>query len=475
LLPSEGNRLRDVARFILDSLPFYAMIVDEDHRIVIANKKVVEDFGIQVEEIEGAFCPKRIHGLDRPYPGCPLEKSVENGGVYAESEFFDEASKKWYLSIVYPLGISSRKEKRLFLHFTIDITDRKMAEKLEVEKKIGEDKYRAIFENTINPVAIIDKNGRMLEANPSMTDILGFDPAGKRLDEIFSETSGKVKEFLNTALESNETITFRQNVGDRSLIFSIIPAKIGGKGHLILIGRDMTEILRREQLLKMILSVERELDKFEDLRDLLVKVSESIVSVRGYHGVRIDLVGKDRLTVTAGELKEYLVEECPVISETIERGNDVVSDTGKCPENCAVKGQMPERTMLHIAVMPVRTDECNGSIAFFSSKPFDQEELAILKTMASDMSRAIKNYELNRMKKEAYTKVEESIEKIALLIDRIRNPLTVISAYAELYPESEISDVIMKQVEKINGIIRNLDDEWRRSEEFRRWFEALLR
>ncbi len=474
LFKDDGVKLKDVARFMLDSLPFYAMVVDEDHRIIIANRKIIEDFGFKPEDVEGTFCPKTMHGMEKPYPGCPLEESIRKGGVYVEREFYDEDSGRWFVSIIYPLGMMSREGKRLFLHFTIDITDSKTAKRLEAEKKIEEDKYRAVFENVINPIAIMDRSGVILEANPSLIELVGFNPSGVRLDKAFHESCESIPERFNEVLEKREIVTFREIVGDRTLIFSIIPAEIGEETYFILIGRDITEVLRMENLLRMILSVERELDKFSDLRSLIERISENIASVRDYRGVRIDLVGKDKIAAVSGELSDCLAEECPAVRNVLETGRDLISDISRCPEECMVRKRFSSDVMLYMAIFSVSTSERRGALAFYSLKPFDQEEIAILRTMAADISLAIRNYEFNQMKRDAYRKIEESMEKIALLIDRIRNPLTVISAYAELYPEGEAGRMILEQVERINSIIRNLDEEWEKSDELREGLRTLF-
>ena len=475
LFQNDSIKLKEVARFMLDSLPFYAMVVDEDHRIVIANERVVKELGKSPDEIEGTYCPKTVHGVDEPYPYCPLEESVAKGCVYAETEFFDETTERWYVSVIYPIGITSEEGRRLFLHFTIDITDRKVAEKLKIEKKIEKDKYRAVFENTVSPMAIMDRTGNIIEANPSFAELIGFNPLGEKFQRIFNLGLDNENQIIDEIAGKDETVSFEWNTGRRTLIFDIIPAKIGDETRFILVGKDLTEILRREKLLQMMLSVERELDAFSDLKSLLQNIAKSIVSVKNYRGVRIDLEDDDQLTVIEGELKEHLDEKCPLMVESLERKIDRTCNLNSCTHQCRIKEKMPDGTVLHMAVFSIATQHKRGTLTFFSSEPLDPEEHAILRTMVSDIVLAIKNFEFDLVRNHTYRKVEESMEKIAILIDRIRNPLTVISALSESIPDAETGKKILEQVERINGIIRNLDEEWKKSDELRKGLRTLLK
>ena len=60
---------------ILDALPFYVLLVDENHNILQANSKVREHLNVEPREIIGKYCPKVIHGIDGPFEGCPLEEA----------------------------------------------------------------------------------------------------------------------------------------------------------------------------------------------------------------------------------------------------------------------------------------------------------------------------------------------------------------------------------------------------------------
>ena len=113
---------------VTDALPFYVMIIDEDHNIMQANAAVQAHLGFPPEDIVGKYCPKVIHGLDEPYEGCPLEDSVESGQAI-EKELFDAPSGSWVQSAIYPINGVIINGKRVYFHMVTDITGRKKAEK----------------------------------------------------------------------------------------------------------------------------------------------------------------------------------------------------------------------------------------------------------------------------------------------------------------------------------------------------------
>jgi two-component system response regulator len=75
----------------------------------------------------GKYCPRLVHGSEGPVPECPLEDSIEKGFVTIEKEVYDRENNKWYISTIYPLRFKVNG-KRVFVHFTLDITERKKAE-----------------------------------------------------------------------------------------------------------------------------------------------------------------------------------------------------------------------------------------------------------------------------------------------------------------------------------------------------------
>jgi PAS domain S-box-containing protein len=124
---TDGTTIRLGISDLMDALPFYVMLVDEDHYILQANRAVRARLGLDPKDIVGKYCPAAVHGLDKPIDGCPLEEAVERDQA-VEREIFDAASGRWVRSAVYPTKGSTADGRKVFFHMVTDITDRKRAE-----------------------------------------------------------------------------------------------------------------------------------------------------------------------------------------------------------------------------------------------------------------------------------------------------------------------------------------------------------
>jgi PAS domain S-box-containing protein len=111
---------------LLDVIPFYVMLVDAEHKILLANKALSTDLGVDKKKVIGGYCPRVVHGIEEPYPGCPLEQALEECHT-VEREFFNTETGRWVSSAVYPTGRNTEEGKEIFVHFVSDITERKLA------------------------------------------------------------------------------------------------------------------------------------------------------------------------------------------------------------------------------------------------------------------------------------------------------------------------------------------------------------
>lgn len=112
---------------IVNNLPFYVMLVDADHHILLANNAVKKHLSVDPGQIIGKYCPKVIHDLDGPFPGCPLEEALKIGHS-VEREFMDPKSGRWVTSSIYPTELKTSDHRAVFFHMIQDITERKQVE-----------------------------------------------------------------------------------------------------------------------------------------------------------------------------------------------------------------------------------------------------------------------------------------------------------------------------------------------------------
>lgn len=111
----------------IDSLPFYVLLIDDHHHIHMVNSTTTQSLGIESAALIGHFCPKAVHQLDEPFPGCPLEEAVATGHSVSR-EFYDARTERWISAAIYATPFVSEEGRPLFLHMASDVSDRKRAE-----------------------------------------------------------------------------------------------------------------------------------------------------------------------------------------------------------------------------------------------------------------------------------------------------------------------------------------------------------
>lgn len=108
----------------MSAAPFFVLLVDEDHRIVGFNQALENTLG--TNDLCGRYCPQEVHHMEGPYPGCPLESSVQSKEP-REVEIYDAPSRTWTASAIYPTSVRDERGRSLYLHMSRDITEHKRA------------------------------------------------------------------------------------------------------------------------------------------------------------------------------------------------------------------------------------------------------------------------------------------------------------------------------------------------------------
>jgi PAS domain S-box-containing protein len=187
---------------ILDSLPFYVLLVDADHHIIDANQATYKQLGVKREEIIGQYCPAVIHDMDHPFSGCPLEEAVEKNRA-VERELFDEKTKRWFVSSMYPTRAFTEQGKRVYLHVVFDVTDRRLAQE---QLKASHEQLRRLSAH-LESVREEEKNKIARDLHDSTSQVLAsLHMYLEAAIETLPAGSDKSKELLRKAQTLSTTI-----------------------------------------------------------------------------------------------------------------------------------------------------------------------------------------------------------------------------------------------------------------------------
>ncbi|MBM3713402.1 MAG: diguanylate cyclase, partial [Actinobacteria bacterium] len=191
---------------VLDSFPDYVLLIDEHHHIVMANDKICINTGKEPKNLTGKYCPQIIHGMNSPFPGCPLEDSLKQG-CSVEKEIFDPAYKKWFLSCIYTTELRTKKNLRIYLHIIKDITEKKISQErikyLSFHDKLTGLYNRAFFEEELIRLDV----KRQLPLSLVIGDVNGL----KLINDAFGHEKGdellkKISKILKDCFRAEDII-----------------------------------------------------------------------------------------------------------------------------------------------------------------------------------------------------------------------------------------------------------------------------
>ena len=75
-------------------------------------------------------------------------------------------------------------------------------------------------------------------------------------------------------------------------------------------------------------------------------------------------------------------------------------------------------------------------------------------------------------RKKSKKQLEENLEYFAHLVDHIRNPLAIMSGFIQVEVEKEkTKERLMRQIDRIEELIKQLDQGWMDTEETRRFLK----
>lgn len=288
---------------LLDAFPFYAMLVDENHCIIAANRKVYEVLQKSPEELRGAYCPQVVHGMNA-YPGCPLQAAIESG-VPQEQDLYDRNRHIWLKAIMYPTELRTEKGLRVYLHLVPVITEEKQR---ELALRESEQRYKTLFDKGHDAVFVFkiedgERVGGLIDVNDIACELTGFtkeEVLGSSLEGLGLIVGDLDSRALLEELRLNECINGRSELrGSNGLIvsceFSLHLFELQGQSSVLVIARDLRE---RQQ-------VESErLERFEAMK----RSMESTIKT-------VSMIGEMRDMYTSGHQQRVSKLACAIAKE----------------------------------------------------------------------------------------------------------------------------------------------------------------
>lgn len=148
---------------ILDALIDGIYMVDEDLNIEYMNKAMIKEFSEGV----GKKCYQVLHKKDELCPWCRAREVFAGRTVSWQHQI--SSTDRTYDLVEFPLRNSDGTASKVSIFK--DITEKKQAEE---KIRSTEEDYKRLFENVAVGVYISSKEGRFLDANKALLDMLGY-------------------------------------------------------------------------------------------------------------------------------------------------------------------------------------------------------------------------------------------------------------------------------------------------------------
>jgi PAS domain S-box-containing protein len=483
---SERRKIEELYRTVVENTGTAITIVDEDTNVVFANREVERILGVEREEVVGKkwldFITKdeverilRYHRLRR------IDESLVPRSY--ETKAVDPEGNVKNLLVTVAMIPGTNKSIASF----VDITNLR---EMERELRESEERYRTLFEKSPLGIVLVGVDMTIIDCNDAALEMFGLsreDVVGKKWIEfgIFEEKDlPRVLELFYKGIQRKRTVVdLKVKIGgqERWIEVTSVLLEKGGKPYAFLnMIKDITESVQSRRKLERML---KQLDLLHrvDLGIIREGSLESALSdaLKGLQDVvQYDLVGvaiysdsEVRLVFHPEEAQEMLssISERKIIKEVLnKRGRKGVrvTDLLKLEDYTRLEVDFLNAGMKsYIAIPLIARGEEVGILIIASRSEIPDGDYEFLKNFATQLAIALHEAVLFEQRRIAFERIEDNIEKFAILVDHIRNPLAVISGIAGTKIEDEkTKKILLDQVERILETVRQLDEGWLESE-----------
>ena len=270
MINPESERLTSIFDAMLDGV----YLIDAGFNVEYMNDVMIEDFGKGI----GGKCHQIVYGREKICPWCRAKEVF--GGKTVRWEQYVQNLDQTYDVIEFPLKNPDGTISKLSIYR--DITLRKKREK---ELKVSEEDYKRLFENVRSGIYVSTKEGKFLNANKALLDMLGYEskeeflkiniatdlylkPEDRRRWQEMIERDGYVKDY---------EVDFKRKDGKAISVLHTAHVRYDQHGKVIGYEGMNVDQSQRKQM-------ERELKEAHDFLDKIIKSSPNAIMATDMKG-----------------------------------------------------------------------------------------------------------------------------------------------------------------------------------------------
>lgn len=420
-------------------------------RIIDVNERACVEHGYTREEMLAMSIPQLDLRADAEHIQ-QVRKQLQDTGT----AIFESAHRRKD-GTTFPVEVTINRlssDLPFALAIARDITEHKRAQQALEESEV---RFRALIEDALDPVAIIERDGTIRYTSPATREMSGYDPAellGLRFfDFLHPEDAQKVAQHLVSIVDTPGAVQrmvarIRRKDGAWRLAEASVRNQLGVApiDGLVVTLRDVTARERTARALRAMSAVDATLVRATSEQELAEQACRIMVEIGGYRSAWIGYPQNDvsksiQVIAQTGEVGSYL-ERIRITWDESERGrgpSGMAVRTGKTQVARDYPARLtdPEwqeaaRRREYVACIAIPLAAKNsvwGVLTLYADNPeaFDHEELELLEQMAADVSYGIEAMrdrqqhalDLERLEKN----MEATIHALSATMER-RDPYT---------------------------------------------------
>jgi len=498
-------------RTLIESATDYVVAINRNYQIIMANELFKNEFGMQPND----FCYNVWKNRGEKCRECLVEKTFKDGVGHWNVENVIMKDARVAQMLIKSMPVKDEQGEIVYvLERATDITGRKnlqenlekvagnledmLASRLEKLQK-SEEKYRTIFERSLDAIILTDPSGKIAEVNQAGVYILGYETQKEVLAlestaKFFVEKQDLIDLQKRVSqegfvVEYETRLLGRNNSRFDALITSNVTVDVTGQitGYVLII-RDITkrkiaqqQIEKRNIRLDILNSISKTVSSSLNLDEILRRTIDKTLEVLESDSVRIYLLDdkKEMLKLVAHKglsdrliSKPFMKYRKPgdgLLGQTILDGETRMVDNFLRSEDTYVDSIIEEG--LHTsAYIPLSTKgELTGVMCVSSHYPigFAADYIEFLTAIGNQIGVAVDNAALYENIKTAYEDLKEAQEQIvqteklaslgklaATIAHEINNPLAAVLTYIRLM--IKVKDRDMFSPERLEDISRYL-------------------